>query len=355
MNTLKASLLGLLLALATTAHAQFQFSENNGTLTVTGYSGPDTVITIPSTNTAGELVTSIGASAFQGSSLASVTIPDSITNIGTGAFLMCGSLTNITIIGHGLVSINLGAFIYCTALATITLPDSVTALGDSVFLNSGLTTITLPGNLTTTGNSTLSGCTNLARAIIAPGIINCGGGCFKDCIALTNVSIPDGVTNLGGSAFINCISLTNLTLPASVTNIGTSAFSGCTNLAGLYFKGDAPTAPASAFGSGSNTLSAVCYYLPNTTGWASTLGGLPTRLWDPQMQTQYGVFGMHTNEFGFNITASTNLTVVVQACTDLLNGNWRPVQTVTLTNAAAYFSDPQWTNYPGRFYRISSP
>jgi hypothetical protein len=31
------------------------------------------------------------------------------------------------------------------------------------------------------------------------------------------------------------------------------------------------------------------------------------------------------------------------------------VQTNTLTGGSAYFSDPQWMNYPGRFYRIRSP
>jgi hypothetical protein len=44
---------------------------------------------------------------------------------------------------------------------------------------------------------------------------------------------------------------------------------------------------------------------------------------------------------------------VVEASTDLIN--WQPVQTNTLTSGSVYFSDPQWTNYPGRFYRLRSP
>ena len=65
-------------------------------------------------------------------------------------------------------------------------------------------------------------------------------------------------------------------------------------------------------------------------------------------------FGVRTNQFGFNLNwASSEASVVVEASTDLIN--WQPVQTNTLTTGSAYFSDPQWTNYPGRFYRLRSP
>ena len=64
---------------------------------------------------------------------------------------------------------------------------------------------------------------------------------------------------------------------------------------------------------------------------------------------------MRTNQFGFNITGTSDLVVVVEACTDLANPVWSPLGTNTLTGDSSYFSDPQWTNYPGRFYRLRSP
>jgi hypothetical protein len=73
------------------------------------------------------------------------------------------------------------------------------------------------------------------------------------------------------------------------------------------------------------------------------------------MQTQSTALGRQTNPFGFTITASTNLTVVVQGCADLANPNWQSLQTLTLTNGAAYFNDPQSTFASKRFYRLSSP
>ena len=100
---------------------------------------------------------------------------------------------------------------------------------------------------------------------------------------------------------------------------------------------------------------ATVYYLPGTTGWASTFGGHPTVLWNPQVQTSGVNFGVRTNGFGFTITGSSNLVIAVEACTNLANALWSAVGTNTLTGGSSYFSDPQWTNYPGRFYRLRSP
>jgi len=68
-----------------------------------------------------------------------------------------------------------------------------------------------------------------------------------------------------------------------------------------------------------------------------------------------GNFGIQTNDFGFDITGISNQVVVVEVCTNLISPDWLQVQTNTLTGVPSYFSDPQWTNYPARFYRLSSP
>ena len=47
-------------------------------------------------------------------------------------------------------------------------------------------------------------------------------------------------------------------------------------------------------------------------------------------------------------------TVVVDACTNLLNPLWLPQQTNMITNCMVYFSDAQWMNYPSRYYRVRS-
>ena len=99
------------------------------------------------------------------------------------------------------------------------------------------------------------------------------------------------------------------------------------------------------------------YYLPGTTGWGSTFGGRPTALWflpNPLILNNGPSFGVKTNLFGFIISWATNIPVAVEACTNAANHTWSPVSTNSLTNGSSYFSDPQWTNYPARFYRLRS-
>src|SRR5665647_2331744 len=97
------------------AQAQFTFSTNaDNTLTVTGYTGTNKVVTIPGTNY-GMTVTSIGTWSFFSSSLTNVTIPDSVTSIGDDAFRNCNSLIKVTI-GNSVTNIGGYAFYYCTRL-----------------------------------------------------------------------------------------------------------------------------------------------------------------------------------------------------------------------------------------------
>jgi len=61
-----------------------------------------------------------------------------------------------------------------------------------------------------------------------------------------------------------------------------------------------------------------------------------------------------SNAFGFTVSWVANLPAVVQACTDLANPVWQPLQTNNLTNGAFHFSDPQLATFPRRFYRSDS-
>jgi hypothetical protein len=79
--------------------AQFNYTTNDGTITITGYTGPGGAVTIPD-KTNGLYVTSIGGPAFSFcTSLISVAIPKSVTNLGRVACCGCTSLTSIAITG----------------------------------------------------------------------------------------------------------------------------------------------------------------------------------------------------------------------------------------------------------------
>ena len=276
-------------------------------------------------------VTSIGDYAFGScTGLTSVMIPGSITNLEIFAFEDCISLTN-AMTANGVSSIGKDAFKLCTSLPSVTIPGSATYFGDFAFYN----------------------CSQLASVTMANGLTSIGTAVFNLCPKLIGVTIPGSVSTIGNSAFFNCTNLTYITIPNGVSNLMGYAFYGCFNLASIYCLGNtpSPTNDSTVF-SGDNR--ATVYYLPETVGWGPTFDDRPTMLWNPQVQRSAANFGVRTNRFGFSLTGTSGLVIVVEACTNLTGTDWQPLQTNTLTGGEAYFSDPQWTNYPGRFYRLRS-
>jgi hypothetical protein len=256
-------------------------------------------------------------------------------------------MTNITI-PSGVTRLGNYCFAH-SGLTSVVIPNAVTNIGDYAFSDCAtLTSVTLPTGTVNIGTAVFENCYQLGSIIIPVGVNSIGANAFLNCYGLTHITIPVTVTNLGYGAFYECHALTNITIPASVTSLGDYLFYDCYNLAGVYFAGNAPSQGGSSeFFSDTN---AIAYYLPGTTGWA-LFSGIPTMLWNPQGSG----FGVRTNQFGFTLTGPGNVVIVVEACTNLLNPLWQPVQTNTLTGGAAYVGDPQWTNYPARFYRFRSP
>jgi len=107
-------------------------------------------------------VTYIDESAFEGcSGLTSVTIPNSVTDIGGSAFEGCKGLTSVTI-PNSVAFIGDHAFSWCTELASVTIPNSVTYIGDYAFSGcSGLTSVTIPNSVTYIGGSAFEDCANV--------------------------------------------------------------------------------------------------------------------------------------------------------------------------------------------------
>jgi len=87
-----------------------------------------------------EGITSIGGNAFYGSNLTSVTIPDSVTYIGNGAFYMCYDLTEVNM-GNGLENVGYSAFYTMGTVPELTIPETLVFAGNSAFFSCGNVTI----------------------------------------------------------------------------------------------------------------------------------------------------------------------------------------------------------------------
>ena len=128
----------LILSLTASVQAQFNYTNNNGTITITSYTGPGSpgnpgfggAVIIPSTIN-GLRVKCIGDNAFALCSVTSVTIPDSVTSIGNDVFDLCQNLTSITI-PDSVTSIG-SAFSFCIHLPSLIIPASVTSISSNTF------------------------------------------------------------------------------------------------------------------------------------------------------------------------------------------------------------------------------
>jgi hypothetical protein len=100
---------------------------------------------------------------------------------------------------------------------------------------------------------------------------------------------------------------------------------------------------------------ATVFYLPGSSGWSNRFAGSPALLWNPAALTGDNTFGVRNNCFGFTIAGTPDIPLVIEAATQLSGVGWTPLQTCILTNGSIYFTDPQWTDHPARFYRFRSP
>ena len=258
---------------------------DDDTVEIKRYIGNDTVYEIPA-EIDGKQVTGITNYAFGNcSSLTSVTIPDSVTDIGFQAFHNCTSLKSVTIpasvttigdyafgyfddeyqktkidgfkinytkntAGHryafengftdetcllteiqedGTVKITK----YCGNDTSFVIPAEidgkpVTSIGYRAFADSTLlTSITIPDSVKYIEMDAFASCTSLTDIVLPASLITIDTEAFRNCTSLTRVTIPDGVTDIGSYAFASCSALTKISLPDSVVVIGGRAFFDC--------------------------------------------------------------------------------------------------------------------------------
>ena len=183
-----------------------------------------TSITIPNS------VKSIGSSAFSGcTGLTTVnwnaTACTSAGSSGSPIFKDCSNLATVNI-GDNVKIIPSYAFAGCTGLTSITIPDSVTSVGSDAFYNT-VWYNDQPDGLVYAGKVAFrykGEMPSNTSVVLKEGTLGIGSSAFRDCTGLTSITIPNSVTSIGEDAFYGCTGLTSVTIPSSVTSIGGSAF-----------------------------------------------------------------------------------------------------------------------------------
>lgn len=139
------------------------------------------------------------------------------------------------------------AFLNKSSLTSISLPSSLTSIGSYAFTGTGLTAIVVPDSVTTIGNGALADCTQLKTAQWSASASSVPPEAFRGCTALSHLQLPEGVKILGTSALKSCRSLEILNLPSSVQEICADAMRDMTNLTTIGLGASVTAIQMSAF------------------------------------------------------------------------------------------------------------
>ena len=179
----------------------------------------------------------IGRNAFRDlSKLITVSLPNSVKTIESGALYNCTKLMSIVLpeklesIEHG--DWDNGAFANCSSLTDVKF-KACNKIGSRAFSScNALNHITLPSDLKTIGQYAFSRCYNLHSVDFPPLLESIGSYAFQSC-ALDSISLP-GLTSIDEYAFQNCSNLKEVKVPSTLESVGDNAFEGCSNLNDVF-------------------------------------------------------------------------------------------------------------------------
>ena len=180
----------------------------------------------------------IGWTAFSGSGITSIYLPSTVNFVDVGAFAGCEKLKtvrmseNITCNDYQTErGYDTGIFNGCTSLTSIIFPEGIQRIGRCWFFDSPIESITIPSSVKEIEDSAFRYCLNLKTVTFEDGcsLETIGGTAFRKDSNLTEFSFPDSLIIIGANAFEET-GLYTADLPDSLETMYQGAFNGCSNL-----------------------------------------------------------------------------------------------------------------------------
>lgn len=183
---------------------------------------------------------------FKCTDLYSVSIPETVTDMGRYSFTQCTSLQEVTLPKNA-TAIPDGMFWGCTSLKTIKLPSGVTEIGEYAFANcSVLGDINLPSGLVFLGKAALMG-TAIQNFTLPIGITEVSPYLLALTTKLSSVTLHNKLATIGECAFQGNTQLKTIDIPESVTIIEASAFAQCPQLESITIPDGVTLLPEKCF------------------------------------------------------------------------------------------------------------
>jgi len=216
----------------------FNYEVTNSVITITKYKGTKTDVTVPAAIDS-KAVGAVGANAFAGTAVVSVSLESGITSIGGKAFSGCAALEFVSIPAT-VAAIAVNAF-EGSSKARIAAPSGCTAAAFAANagiaaaypyeIDDGVYQFEVYDNY-----AVILTCKSAETEITVPTVLYgktvtvINSQAFVNLTSLTKVTLPENLTALLAHAFVGCTALQTVVFPASVINIGEKAFDNCPNV-----------------------------------------------------------------------------------------------------------------------------
>lgn len=178
-----------------------------------------TTITLPNT------VTEIGYCGIYNTKATTIQLSTGLTTLGENALAYNKSLTSITI-PEGVKEIPSSCFSNNQMMATVNLPATIESIGNGSFYKVPVESFTFPANCRVVGKNVFQLAPNLKEVTLNANLESMGEGVFRNCVNLTKVNLEAAtkLKEIPENCFVECNSLADITIPANVKKIGMNAF-----------------------------------------------------------------------------------------------------------------------------------